>query len=206
MTKKEKAIEVKKFLDDRFGLVKCFLNHNSDYEFLIAVILSAQATDVSVNKVTPILFNKYKSLNELSKANILELTNIIKPVGLANTKAKHIIQTADILMTKYDSIIPKNRDELMKLPGVGYKTSGVVLGELYDYPYLPVDTHVERVSKWLSLVNKNATPIQIEKELEKLFKDYNLINTHRQLIMLGRTILTAKNPKWDELPFTWLKH
>lgn len=205
MTRQEKADQVKNFLDDRFGLVDCFLKHKTEQEFLIAVILSAQSNDKSVNKVTPILFDKYKDLASLSKANVDDVISIIKPVGLAKTKASHIIEASKILVDKYDGQIPKDREVLMTLPGVGFKTSGVVLGELYNFPYLPVDTHVERVSKFLGLVDKDLRPEQIELKLEKLFKNSCLINTHRQLIMLGRTILTAKNPKLDELPFSWIK-
>lgn len=205
MTRKEKAKEVKEFLDNRFGQVECFLKHKEDWEFLFCVMLSAQATDKSVNNVTPVLFKKYPSVQALAEAKYEDVLAIIKPVGLAPTKAKHVIETANILIDQYDGILPKDREALMKLPGVGYKTSGVVLGELYDFPYLPVDTHVERVSKLLGLVDKRLTPKEIEPKLESLFKDYNLINTHRQLILLGRTILKANNPDFSSLPFSWLK-
>lgn len=205
MTRREKAVELKEFLDDRFGGVDCFLHYEKDYELLIAVVMSAQATDKSVNAVTPILFSKYDSLVSLAKADVEDVVSIIKPVGLANAKGKNIVKLAKILLEEYGGEIPKNREELMKLPGVGYKTSGVVLGELYDFPYLPVDTHVERVSKWLKLVNNDLKPEQIETRLEKLFEGYDLINTHKQLILLGREILTSRNPKWDELPFDWIR-
>lgn len=204
MTRKEKAIQLKTFLDSRFGKVDCFLHYQKDYELLIAVVLSAQATDKSVNKVTPVLFDRYKSLDELANANVEEVISIIKIVGLANTKGRHIVDLARILIEDCDGVVPKDRKSLMDLPGVGYKTSGVVLGELYGFQYLPVDTHIERVSKWLGLVDKKLKPEQIEPKLEKLFEGYDLINTHKQLILLGRTILTAKNPKWDELSFDWI--
>lgn len=204
MTRKEKAIQFKTFLDSRFGKVDCFLHYQKDYELLIAVVLSAQATDKAVNKVTPVLFDRYKSLDELANADVEEVISIIKIVGLANTKGRYIVDLARILVEDYGGAVPKDRKSLMKLPGVGYKTSGVVLGELYGFQYLPVDTHIERVSKWLGLVDKKLKPEQIEPKLEKLFEGYDLINTHKQLILLGRTILTAKNPKWDELPFDWI--
>lgn len=205
MTKRAKAEELKIFLDDRFGNVPYFLNHSDDWQFLIAVILSAQATDNSVNAVTPLLFEKYPSLDDLSRADEKEVIEIIKPVGLSKAKAGYIKKTAGILMNELNGLIPKDRKKLMTLPGVGYKTSGVVLGELYGFPYLPVDTHVERVSKWLGLVDNDMKSKAIEEELERLFKGYDLINTHKQLILLGRTILKAKNPKWELLPFAWIK-
>lgn len=205
MTRKEKAKEVKEYLDTTFGNVKCFLDHREDWQFLFCVMLSAQATDKSVNKVTPILFEKYPSIRDLARADYETVLSIIKPVGLAPTKAKHVLQTASIIVKDYDGILPRDRSILMELPGVGYKTSGVVLGELYDFPYLPVDTHVERVSKLLELVDKKLTPKQIEPKLEDLFKGYNLINTHKQLILLGRTILKANHPDLKKLPFSWLK-
>lgn len=205
MTRKEKAEQVQAFLDERFGKVPCFLHHRNDCEFLIAVMLSAQATDASVNAVTPSLFSQYPSLLALSRAPVEEIEAIVRPVGLAHTKSRNVKRTAGILLREYGGEIPRDREKLMSLPGVGYKTSGVVLGELYNFPYLPVDTHVERVSKLLGLVDGKLPPEKIEPKLEKLFSSACLINTHKQLILLGRTILTARHPRLEELPFPWLK-
>lgn len=202
-SKRDKAILVKKFLDLEYGKVETFLKYDKTkpWQLLLCVILSAQATDQSVNKVTPLLFEKYPTLQDLSKADYSQVESLIKSIGLAKNKAKFIIQTSSLLLNKYHNEIPLDRQELMTLPGVGYKTSGVVLGELYDFPYIPVDTHVETVAIKLGFVKQGTNVKQIEKELEKDFKGLgDLINTHKQLILFGRRVCRpSTDPKvcWD---------
>ncbi len=166
----------------------------------MAVILSAQTTDIKVNKVTEILFDKYPDLTSLSNASFDDVEEIIRPLGLSNSKAGYVIDTCKILIEKYDSKVPLNREELMSLPGVGYKTSGVVLAELYNYPYIPVDTHVKRVSQRIGLVPEGTDPDKTEKILEEGFEGKAGIDIHRQLILLGRNICSAKKPLCDECP------
>lgn len=203
MTKKEKVRIFKEFLDKEYGTVSTFLkfDKNEPWQFLICVILSSQTTDNMVNKVTPILFKKYDTLEKLSSSNYKDIYQIIKPLGLSSKKAEYIKKTSFELLNKFNGELPKERNELMSLSGVGYKTSGVVLGELFNYPYIPVDTHVEYVAKTLGLVDKKISVEETEHQLEKLFSNYsNLINIHKQMILFGRNVCKkGKTSKycWD---------
>ena len=147
---KKNTLLIEEYLDELFLNPKCELNYNKDYELLIAVMLSAQTTDKGVNKVTSILFNKYDSLEKLSNANIEDIKEIIKPIGNFNKKSKNIIEIAKILLDKFNGIVPKTHENLEILPGVGRKTANVVLGELYNIPTFPVDTHITRVANRLN--------------------------------------------------------
>lgn len=167
-----------------------------------AIMLSAQTTDKSVNNVTSILFEKYKSLEEFSKADINELITYLMPLGLAKNKAKHLLKTANILHNDFNDVIPKKRDELIKLPGIGYKTATVFLAELYNYPSIPVDTHIKRVISKLNIFPKVTDPTKISQNLDKYYNENNHINFHRQLILFGRNICTARNPKCNICPFS----
>ena len=201
MDKKEKALFIKEKLDEFFPHTKTFLNYKKDYELLFAVILSAQATDASVNKVTEKLFTALPDLEDYSYQNKDFILSCIKPVGLGNSKSEYLIKTALILLEKYHGVLPRERKELMKLPGVGYKTSGVLLAELYDAPFCPVDTHVYRVTHRLGIVRDSLSFEETEEAVEKLFKGQKMISLHRQLILFGRTICKAKNPNCERCPF-----
>lgn len=171
---------------------KCELNYDKDYELLISVMLSAQCTDKRVNEITKNLY-KY-NLNEIAKLSIEKIEHIIRPLGSYHKKAIYINQIANILLTKYNGIVPNNRKILESLPGIGRKSSNVILSEIFNEPTIAVDTHVERVSKRLGLVKDNDTPLIIENKLSKLFnkKDYNKIN--HQILLFGRYYCKAKNP------------
>lgn len=190
MTRLEKAKLLKAYWDREYGPLKTFLHYEEakPWELLFAIMLSAQATDISVNKVTPLLFKAYPSMEDLAEADPKDVEAIVRPVGLAPTKSKAIVKTASILVHDFQGDIPKDRKLLMTLPGVGYKTAGVYLGERYDFPYLPVDTHVTRVSHKMGLVPERVKdPKAIEEKLEALFKGLgNLMATHRQMILFGR--------------------
>lgn len=202
MNKTEKLKLVQIELNDLYGETKCFLNYNKDYELLIAIMLSAQTTDKSVNNVTSILFKKYKTLEEFSKADLGELITYLTPLGLARSKANNLLKTTNILHNDFNDIIPKNREELIKLPGIGYKTATVFLAELYNYPSIPVDTHIKRVISKLNIFPKVTDPTKISQNLDKFYKENNHINFHRQLILFGRNICTARNPKCNICPFS----
>lgn len=180
---------------------KCFLDYSKDYELLFAVILSAQATDKSVNEATHILFEKYPSLEDYTSENRDGIYECIKKVGLAKNKSGFLIKTASLLLSKYDGKVPKDRKSLLELPGVGYKTSGVVLGELYDEPFIPVDTHVFRVTHRIGIVRDSLTPEETETALEKKLRKYHAMEIHRQLILFGRNICKAARPACETCPF-----
>lgn len=171
---------------------KTFLTYSKDYELLFAIILSAQAKDEIVNKCTSILYKKYSKLIDFNEDNLIDIESIIKPIGLYKTKASNIINSAKLLIEKYNGCVPKNRDILETFPGVGHKTSGVFLGEFYDFKYIPVDTHIARVTKRLYPINPNASNYEIENFLESKFDITHPIVLHKQLILLGRNLCKIK--------------
>ena len=183
------------YLDELIPNPVCELNYNKDYELLIAVMLSAQTTDKRVNEVTKVLFNKYKDLSMLANANVDDIKDIIKPLGTFNRKAINVIEISKELL-KYNKV-PNNRKILESLPGVGRKTTNVVLGILYNEPCIPVDTHVERVSKRLGLASINDTVLEVEEKLSKLIPDTKKMRLHHQLLLFGRYYCKAKNPLCD---------
>ena len=202
MTSEERVPFIRKELDSLYPETHTFLHYEKDYELLFATILSAQATDRSVNACTRVLFAEYPSLESFANAKEEDLLPLLRPVGLGKSKAHYLVSCAKVLLEKYNGRLPKDRETLVTLPGVGVKTSGVVLGELYDAPYLPVDTHVFRVSHRLGLVpDRVKTPEESEKRLEKLFLgEKSLIHRHRQLILLGRNYCMARNPHCSTCP------
>lgn len=186
------------YLDELFPNPKCELNYNNDYELLIAIVLSAQSTDKRVNSVTSIIFNKYNSLKALKEAHLEDLEGIIRPVGSFRKKASYIKNIATILDENYNGVVPCDRDELIKLPGVGRKTANVFLGEFYNMPAIAVDTHVERVSKRLSLASKSDNVLKVEKRLEKVFSKDVWARRHLQLVLFGRYYCKAIKPECRE--------
>ena len=173
------------YLEELYPNAKCELNYNKDYELLIAVVLSAQTTDKSVNKVTDILFKKYDSLDKLSNADIDDISNIIRPIGITK-KSVYIKGIAKYLIDNFNGVVPNSKEELIKMPGVGVKTANVVLSNLYDYPAIAVDTHVSRVSKRLGIAKEDDDTLIIEKKLEKKFPKDKWSKLHHQLVLFGR--------------------
>ena len=194
-----------KIIEDYFNELlpdaKCELIYNKDYEFLIAVMLSAQCTDKKVNSVTPILFIKYPTIDSLKNANINDIENIIKPLGLFKNKAKNIIEIANLLADEFNYILPSNKEDLIKFPGVGNKTANVVRAEIFKIPEFPVDTHVKRVSLRLDLT-KSEDVDTIEKDLKRIFKKENWIKLHHQFIHFGRYYCKAINPNCKNCKLT----
>ena len=190
-----KRIElIENYLDELFKDPKCELNYKTDYELLIAVMLSAQTTDKRVNEVTKVLYNKYPNLESLKEADINDLKNIIRPLGNFNKKAEYVKSIATILVDKYDSKLPYNRKKLESLPGVGRKTVNVLFGELNIEPSIAVDTHVERVSKRLELAKQEDDVLEVEKHLRRVFKKVNWSKRHLQLVLFGRYYCKAISP------------
>lgn len=183
------------YLDELFSNPRCELLYNKDYELLIAIVLSAQSTDKRVNTVTPIIFDKYNGLKALKKASLEDLESIIRPVGSFRKKASYIKNMAIILDDNYNGVVPKDREELIKLPGVGRKTANVFLSEFYNIPCMAVDTHVERVSKRLKLASKNDDVLKIERKLEKYFEKNVWAKRHLQLVLFGRYYCKAVKPE-----------
>lgn len=190
-----KMNKVLDYLDNLIPNPKAELKYNKDYEFLIAVMLSAQTTDKGVNKVTNILFNKYKTLEDLSGADIADLEDIIRPIGTYTKKARNVVDIASKL--KDIGYVPNDRNLLESLSGVGRKTTNVVLSTLYNEPYLAVDTHVDRVAKRLGFAKENDDVFTVEKKLTKLIPKDRINRTHHQMLLFGRYYCKSKNPLCD---------
>ena len=185
------------YLDELFPLAKCELFYSKDYELVIAVMLSAQTTDKSVNAVTSVLFKKYQSLDALNKASLEEIEEVIKPIGLYKNKAKNLKGIVKDLIERFAGQVPSDKDLLMTLPGVGNKTAGVIRAEIFNIPDLPVDTHILRISKRLKLAAKDDAPIDVERKLKKLIPEDRWIKSHHQLIHFGRYFCLARSPHCD---------
>ena len=186
------------YLDELFPSVGCELLYTKDYELVIAVMLSAQTTDKSVNNVTRVLFNKYKTLDELNNASIDDIEQTIKQIGLYKNKAKNLKGIVKDLVERFNYQVPSDKDLLMTLPGVGNKTAGVIRAEIFHIPDLPVDTHILRISKRLGLANQKDEPIDVERKLKKVIPEERWIKSHHQLIHFGRYFCTARSPKCAE--------
>lgn len=163
------------------------------FELLVAVVLSAQATDKSVNKIMPHLMQYAPTPQAMSSININILENLISTINLYHTKAKHLIDLSKILVQKFNNIVPDNMENLLLLPGVGRKTANVVLNVVFNKPTIPVDTHVRRVSIRLNLSN-HTKPYEIEKDLMECVPKKYLYNAHHYLLLHGRYTCTAKKP------------
>ena len=179
----------------------CELNHKDSFELLIAVVLSAQTTDVSVNRVTPALFEKYPDALSLSEASEEDVMRLIHSIGLYKNKSRNIINLAKELVKRFDGEVPSKREELESLPGVGRKTANVVLSNCFDYPAFAVDTHVSRVSKRLMIARKDDDVLTIEKKLMKFLPRNCWSRLHHQFIFFGRYKCKAKNPECTDCPF-----
>ena len=169
------------------------LYYVNDYTLLIAVVLSAQATDIGVNKATRSLFKKIQSPKQMIELGEKELRNYIKTIGLFNSKAKNIIKLSHLLLDEYNGLVPEGRDELQRLPGVGRKTANVVLNIAFGHPTIAVDTHLFRVGNRTGIA-PGKTPLEVEKKFEKVTPSEFMYQAHHWLILLGRYVCKARKP------------
>ncbi|MBV7507103.1 endonuclease III [Bacillus sp. sid0103] len=183
-----------------FPEAHCELNHSNPFELVIAVALSAQCTDVLVNKVTKTLFEKYKTPEDYLAVSLEELQNDIRSIGLYRNKAKNIQNLCRMVLDEYNGEIPTDRDELTKLPGVGRKTANVVVSVAYNVPAIAVDTHVERVSKRLGICRWKDTVLEVEKTLMRKVPKDEWSVTHHRMIFFGRYHCKAQNPQCPSCP------
>lgn len=196
MTKRTKAIL--DMLDEEYTReYKCYLNHETPWQLLIATILSAQCTDARVNIVTAELFQKYDTVEKFAGADLRELEQDIKPTGFYHNKAKNIIACTQALLERHQGEVPETIEELTALAGVGRKTANVIRGNIYHQPSIVVDTHVKRISKRLGLA-KSDDPEKIEYELMKVLPKEHWILYNIQIITFGRQICFARSPKCEE--------
>ena len=190
-----------KELNNLYPNAKCELKHRSHFQLLIAVILSAQTTDEKVNKVTKVLYSKYPDAKTLANADINEVEEIIKPIGLFRNKAKNIIAVSNILVEKYGGKVPNSRQDLESLPGVGRKTANIILNNCFNEPAFAVDTHVTRVSKRLKIAKQEDDVNKIEEKLMNYFPKDKWGKLHHQFIFFGRYKCKAIKPECVDCPF-----
>ncbi len=176
------------------------LRYVNPYELLVAVMLSAQCTDKRVNITTPVFFKKFPEIKDLAKARFIEVQPIVKSISYPNSKTRHLIGMAKMVVKEFEGEIPSDVDDLQKLPGVGRKTANVIASVVYKQPKMPVDTHVFRVSARIGLTNNAKTPLAAEKQLVKFIPEEKIILAHHWLILHGRYVCTARNPKCEDCP------
>ena len=200
MLGKQRTMEAFEKMYEMFPEAHGELQHKNPYELLIAVILSAQATDVSVNKATPALFEAFPTPEDLAQAPLEEIISKIKTIGLYRNKAKNIKACAQQLIDQFGGQVPQTREELVSLPGVGRKTANVVLGDAFGVPAIAVDTHVERVTKRLRICKLDASVQEVEQTLMKKVPEDLWVKTHHTLIFFGRYHCTARSPRCEVCP------
>ena len=203
MTKKEKALYVVKELERLYPETPVPLDHSDSYTLLIAVLLSAQCTDKRVNLITPILFKRAKTPFDMVKLTVDEIREIIRPCGLSPRKSQAIFTLSEMLIEKYEGEVPQSFEQLEELPGVGHKTSSVVMAQAFNTPAFPVDTHIHRLlTRWGITSGKNV--VQTEKDAKRLFPEHLWNKLHLQIIFYGREYSPARSPK-KEMDFITLK-
>ena len=183
------------YLDEKYPDAHCELVYSKDYEFLIAVMLSAQTTDRSVNQATAVLFNKYKTIEELANANLDDVRFIIRHLGMFQVKAQNVIKIANILLKQYGGKVPNDPDALLAMPGVGNKTKNCVLAELYNEPLLAIDTHMQRVGKRLGIADEKDSVEKIEQKYMSIIPKERVVKTNHQIIWFGRYFCKAMSPE-----------
>jgi endonuclease-3 len=199
MTKAEKVADILNILDKYFPDPEIPLHHKDAYTLLISVLLSAQCTDVMVNKTTPFLFKQADNPYDMVKMSVDEIREIIRPCGLSPMKSKGIYGLSKILIEKYGGEVPNTFEELEALPAVGHKTASVVMTQWFGLPAFPVDTHIHRLAYRWGLTNGKSVE-QTEKDLKRLIPEEKWNKAHLQIIYFGRKFCPARNHRWRECP------
>jgi endonuclease-3 len=202
IARKERFIGVIKYFQEIMPEPETELEHTDPYELIVAVILSAQCTDKRVNIITPEFFKRFPTAASLASSTTDQVYGLIKSCSYPNNKAMHLIGMARTLVHEFNNIVPADVDLLQKLPGVGRKSANVIASVIYRMPVMPVDTHVFRVSERIGLTFRAKTPLQTEKQLTQNFGPELITKAHHWLILHGRYICTARNPKCKECGLT----
>ena len=198
MTKKERFEKVIEYFSIHHPIAETELKYDNPYQLLVAVILSAQCTDKRVNMVTPNLFEAFPVPEVMAVASSDEVFQYIRSISYPNNKAKHLVGMAAMLVNDFKGVVPSEIDELVKMPGVGRKTANVIASVVYDKPAMAVDTHVFRLSNRLGLTTNSKTPLETEKQLIKYIPENKVAVAHHWLILHGRYVCIARNPKCAE--------
>jgi len=200
MTRKERFEKFITYFSTHQPNAETELLYDNPYQLLVAVILSAQCTDKRVNMTTPALFKKFPTVQKLSEADFDEVFSLIKSISYPSNKSKHLIGMAQMVVNDFGGEVPSTMEDLMKLPGVGRKTANVISSVVFNQPSMAVDTHVFRVAARLGLTINAKTPLQTEEQLVKFIPQKYLSVAHHWLILHGRYICVARNPKCLECP------
>ena len=195
MTKKERFEKVTEFFEVSNPFAETELFYTNPYELLVAVILSAQCTDKRVNLTTPEFFRKFPSPVDLANSSPEKILPLIKSISYPNNKSKHLFGMANMLVNDFGGVVPSEIEELQRLPGVGRKTANVIASVVYNKPAMAVDTHVFRVSARIGLTTASKNPLQTEKQLVKKIPEDKIAIFHHWLILHGRYVCMARNPK-----------
>ncbi len=208
MNKADRTKNIVHWFEENFKIAETELVYDDSFQLLVAVILSAQCTDKRVNLTTPALFRRFPNLKKLAEAEPAEVFEYIRSISYPNNKAKHLVGMAQRLITEFEGEIPTTMEQLVTLPGVGRKTANVILSVVYNQPTMAVDTHVFRVSKRLGIVTQTAkSPLEVEKQLYKYIPEILIPKAHHWLILHGRYVCTARNPKCDSCGLSaWCRH
>ena len=198
MTKKERYERIIEYFKTHNPNAETELNYHTPFELLVAVILSAQCTDKRVNMVTPDLLKAFPNASKMSETTADEIFEYIKSISYPNNKAKHLLNMAKRLVEKYGGEVPEDYDALLSLPGVGRKTANVMASVVWNKPKMAVDTHVFRVSNRIGLTNNSKTPLETERELTRNIPEEFIPIAHHWLILHGRYVCIARNPKCNE--------
>ena len=196
MTKKERAYEICQLLKTEYPEAVCQLNADTPFQLLVATRLSAQCTDARVNLVTPALFEKYPTENELAEAELQDVEKLIHSCGFYHGKARDLVGMAKEVRDIYNGVLPDTIEELTKLPGVGRKTANLILGDVYKLPAVVADTHVIRITNLLGLVN-TKDPKKVELELKKILPPEESNDFCHRIVLHGRAVCIARRPKCD---------
>lgn len=194
--------EILNHLDELFPEARCELIHHNNYEMAVAVVLSAQTTDASVNRVTPGLFAKYPDVYALAEGNPDEIAACIRSLGLYRNKARQIKAMAQGIVERFDGEVPSTMKELTTLPGVGRKCANVIMSECFGKPAMAVDTHVNRIAKRLGLAKAADSLEDVERKLKRKIPRDRWIKTHHQMIFFGRYLCHSRSPACEKCPFT----
>ncbi len=202
MTRKERFEKFIAYFSAHQPNAETELFYDDPYQLLVAVILSAQCTDKRVNMTTPFLFKAFPTVQKLAKADFDEVFPLIKSISYPNNKTKHLIGMAQMLLNNFNGEVPSTIDELVRLPGVGRKTANVISSVVFNQPSMAVDTHVFRVSARIGLTLNAKNPLQAEQQLLKYIPEKFVSRAHHWLILHGRYVCVARNPKCGECPLT----
>jgi endonuclease-3 len=191
MKKQERADYIRKQLNQLYPTTPIPLDHKDPYTLLVSVLLSAQCTDVRVNKTTPALWKLADNPLDMSKQDVKAVEQIVKPCGLGPQKSKAIVELSRLLMEKHEGVVPESFEELEALPGVGHKTASVVMSQAFGHPAFPVDTHIHRLAKRWKL-SSGRSVVQTERDLKRIFPESSWNKLHLQIIFYGREHCTAR--------------